>query len=98
MEPIVGIVDHNDVPPTLGIDRVGLVLRFFKHNPVFLVCTRSVVLELINNLHVKKNEILYPGFRLKIGKNRITLLLSTPISGHGTARFKKDEFLSLLKG
>lgn len=96
MEPIVGIVERGDVPPTLEVDGVGLVLKFFAHSPVHLICTRSALLSFIEKSKESPVEIPYPSFKLVVGKNRVKITLTKPVSGHGTARFKKGEFLALL--
>lgn len=97
MEPIAGIVYLNDVPPTLKADKSKLLLKFYGHpDSVYLFCTPSVILDYINDPR-NKPEMPYPSFKLKIGKNRITILLKKPVYGHGTAIFKKNEFLALLK-
>lgn len=97
MEPIAGIVYRNDVPPTLGMDDKGMVLTFFGHekSPVHLLCSPSVIVDSIKKLDNGK-EVSYPSFKLVVGVYRVTVLLTKPLFGHGTAVFKKSEFLSLL--
>lgn len=98
MDPINGIVHHNDVPPTLGIDPIGLVLKFFGHkDPIHLMCDRHILHGYITNPKIDPKELNHPSFKLKIGKKKVTLILPKPVHGHGFILVKKEEFLELLK-
>ena len=97
MEPIKGIVYKNDIPPTLGVDPVGLALKFFGHDTIHLMCNRGVLYRYITNTKINPVEVNHQSFKLEIGTRRVTLILPKPVYGHGTIVLKKSEFLALLK-
>ena len=91
---IVGIVAKSSVPPTLESHPDGMIVRFHKCGPILLRCSREVLLGVIS----AGNEVKpYPQFRIKVGKNRVTINLSRPERGNGQIVVKRGEFLDLLR-
>lgn len=94
MEPIEGIVDKGDVPPTAEYHPLGVNIRFFKHNPRLVEFNHSSLLAGLEEGAVFDE----PNYVIEVMKRIIKITLKKPEMGHGTIKLRKSEFIKLIGG
>jgi hypothetical protein len=94
LDPIEGIVDRGDVPPTAEYHPLGVNIRFYKHNPRLVEFNHSSLLAGLVEGAVFDEE----HYVIVVMKKIVKITLKKPEMGHGTIKLRKSEFIRLIDG